>query len=260
MIPLFTKLKTLFMLFVVLASVAYGQQSQDLQDLQQRHREARADAAAYLHIRSITVKGTSAIGSEKQNFELTARESGELRYAVETPAGLVIQVFDGEDGWRWVSGKPELGAQKLTDRQVRFFLLTSGFYTPFEDPDDFAFTPVYMGIEVNEEGEPEHHVQLVSSRYDDVMDVWIDAYTFLENRRQYRPEQGAAPLVMEFLEYERVDGVFVPMTVKTSFNGKPLGTTSIDYVGRNSGMLSFYFNKPPSYAEVQVEAGKIAAQ
>ncbi|WP_309387802.1 hypothetical protein [Cerasicoccus frondis] len=249
MIPLSILGKALFWFFAF-SSIGYAQLSRDLTDLQKRYREARADALTYLHTRSVAVNGQVEQGGAALNFELIQRESGEIRYTLNTPEGLVIQVFDGKDGWRWVSGKPSLGVTRLTDKQLRFFRLNNAFYSPFELPESYAFTPKYLGVEAKDGGSPEHHVQLVSTRFGDVLDIWIDANNFLETRRHYRPSLEATPLVMVFNEYQEADGFRAPFKVTTSFQGDTLATAQVDEVSRNSGMLSFYFTKPSSYKVV----------
>ncbi|WP_269538891.1 hypothetical protein [Cerasicoccus fimbriatus] len=244
---------------LVIASVAHGQMSRDLHDLQIRYREARADASAYLKINSITVKGTLEQDGRSMAFELTQRSSGEVRYTLDTPDGTVTQVYDGEDGWRWIAGQPSLGVRKLTPQQLRFFLLNNSFLTPFDSPDSFRLTTSYKGLELNEQNIPEHHVRLEGYAHGDVLDVWIDANSFVESRRAYAPEEGTTPLVTEFSDYERMDGLLVPRLVKTSFNGKVIAEAKLEKVVRNSGMLSFYFTKPSSYKVVTDSSG-IAAQ
>lgn len=240
--------------FLFSIGILHGQSS-DLEDLLLRYREARADTSTYLNTRSLSLKGQMTQGNVTYPFEVNQRQDGKIRLEVEEANNSVIQIFDGSEGWRWVAGKPEIGVLQLTPRQLRFFRLSQSFYSPLEKPEVYGFKVRYLGLKSEHES-PEHHVRLASDQYGDIMDIWIDAKTFLENRRIYRPSEDAPGLVTLYLDYNKMDGLMTPFIVETKFQGDTLTRTRVESVKRNPGMLSFYFNKPTSYEIITAPAPK----
>ncbi|MBK1856716.1 hypothetical protein [Cerasicoccus arenae] len=242
----------IFFLFSAIAVQAQFSSS-DLQDLLNRYRQARAESSAFLNIRSVAIIGEIQQGGQTYSFELNQKDTGEIRYTLTLDEETIIQVHDGHDGWRWISGRPELGANLLTDAQLRFFRLNNSFHTPLDRPQLYDFDVRYLGVEINDKSEPEHHVQLSSERFGDTVDVWIDAIDFLEKRRSYRPNEEAEPLVTTFSDYRKVDGIYTPYTMESVFKDKQLARINITKIRRNTGMLSFYFTKPSTYQKVSKE-------
>lgn len=245
------KLIFVHLAFVLGALIAHGQMSQgDLSALISRYKNARADATAYLDTRSIHCKGMIQQNGQQYKYELTQRESGQIRYEINRAGQTIIQVFDGQVGWLWVAGNPELGAHRLNAKQLRFFRLNSSFLSPLDDPRHYGFELSYAGLELSEAGKPQHHLRMTSRSWGDEIDVWIDAFTFLEVRRDYRPESGAEPLTTTFSDYRKVEGIMTPHLVVTTFQGEELSRATVEHTSRNSGLLSFFFTKPNTYAEV----------
>lgn len=234
------------------SALAHAQVSRaDLFDLLSRYKEARAETRVYLDTNSVSTAGTVEQGNAKYPFELAQRESGQIRLELTANGLTIIQVFDGRSGWLWTSDRPNAGVRRLTPEQLRFFQLNNSFYSPLDEPRRFGFQISYVDLELNEEGEPEHHLRLKSSSKDDQMDIWLNANTFLEVRRAYRPEVNAEPLITHFNDYRNVDGIMAPFTVVTEFQGEVLSTTKVEEIKRNPGLLSFYFTKPSTYEVVE---------
>jgi len=226
----------------------------DLNDLLLRYREARAETAVYLDTRSVGSRGEITQGDQQLSYELFQRENGQIRYELKHPGKpSIIQVYDGDAGWVWIAENPDVGVRKLEDKQLRFFRLNCGFRSPLDEPERFDFAMKYEGLNRGQSGALEHYIRLESANYGDVLDVWIDAYTFLENRREYRPTQGETPLVTVFSDYQKVDGLMIPHLVTTTFQGETLSRTVVKQTSRNTGMLSFFFAKPRGYAVVEDE-------
>lgn len=255
MSPILTRLTVALILISSLVSHAQPVET-DLRDLISRYRESRAETTVFLDTRSTTSRGIISQNGQDYEFESTQRESGQIRYELTKKGqSTTVQVFDGKAGWLWIAGQPDAGARELTNKQLRFFRLNCGFHSPLDQPERFGFRIQYEGLKLNDESQPEHLIRLVSSEHGDVLEIWIDAYTFLEKRRAYRPAPDQPALVTTFSNYKKVEGLMFPFDSVTTFQGQTISKTRVLDIKRNAGMLSFYFTKPSSYQPVEDDQG-----
>jgi len=222
-----------------------------MQRLLRRHRFVLGDPASLRDTKSVRIYGEIREGEARRAFELSQRDTGLIRQEIVVDGAMVVQVFDGEDGWRWVDDRTDLGAQRLTPEQSRFFRLFNGFYSPLQNYAGYGFDIEYLGEETNEDsGVAEHHLRLVSAEHGDQLDVWLDARTLRESQRSYRPAPEAMPLEFRFENYKLVDGLYFPFRIIVEMDGVPLAETQVESVETNVGLLSFFFTKPRSYEPV----------
>lgn len=214
-----------FAAFLFSAAVASSAGAQDAQSLIARNLEARGGAAALDAIRSVRFDGTMRFGGgiEVDYREIRAIDGPNPKSRVVlTLQGLdIVQAFDGKEGWNInpLQGRKDAETMSADESRqmadgalVRGVLVQSakdGSKIAYLGRDDFDGTLAYKLKVTQKDG--------------DEFVYWLDPDTYLEIKvDETRRIRGAQQTTeTELGDYEKVSGVYFPMSVESWPQGSP---------------------------------------
>lgn len=157
--------------------------------------------------------------------ELAARAG---RPGMPAPSGTLKSVtgFDGTTVWVMNPGTGNL-PQAITGPQAEVAKQDADFDSVLLDYKAKGHTIELVGTE-NINGKPAHHLK-ITRKIGVVQHYYLDVATGLETRTSSTVEQGPskAEVVMDLSNYQNVDGLAMPFTMKQSINGKPVAEVTI---------------------------------
>lgn len=235
---------------LLIGSAAGHANAQDAQSLLNKNLEARGGAAALAAIRNVTFEGRSIYPGD---FELQYRETRERlpagnadRVDLNVQGLDIIQAYDGHGGWKVNPLQGRKDAEKMSADEARALqddaiiegpLLasrTDGSKVTYLGRDDFDGTLAYKLKVTQKDG--------------DEFVYWLDPDTYLEIKiDETRKIRGAEQTTeTELGDYEKVAGVYFPMSVETWPQGQnnERSRTLIATGTANSDVPASYFSEP----------------
>jgi outer membrane lipoprotein-sorting protein len=174
--------------------------------------------------------------------ELAARAG---RAGQPTPTGTLKSVtgFDGTNVWIMNPGTGNL-PQAVTGQQAELAKQGSEFDSVLLDYKAKGHTIELVGTE-NINGKPAYHLK-VTRKQGIVQHYYLDTATGLEARQVATVEEGPikAEVVIDFSNYQTVDGMAVPFTLKQSVNGKPVAEVTLSKWEANVAIDDALFRMP----------------
>src|SRR6478609_3752067 len=234
----------------LMCCAAVSASAQDAQSLVAKNLEARGGAAALAAIKNISFEGRTIFPGD---FEVTYKETraragtgtaDRVDFGVQ---GLnITQGFDGRDGWRINPLQGRKDAEKMSADEARsmadnaliegplLFARSDGSRIDYLGRDDFDGTLAYKLKVTQKDG--------------DEFTYWLDPDTLLEIKvDETRKIRGAETTSeTELGDYEKVAGVYFPMSVESWTLGQPNQRTRtiIASGAANTGVADSYFAEP----------------
>ena len=150
------------------------------------------------------------------NLLLTVRDiktrAGQYRQEVTLQGLTQIQAYDGHEAWQVQPFQGRKDPSKMSADEAKALALAADFDLPFVDAKRKGHSVEYLGLE-EIDGTPAHKLR-VRLAWGDEATFWIDPDTWMVIRELDRQTiRGAEQLTeTDYGEYERVAGVYVPMT------------------------------------------------
>jgi len=209
----------------LVVSAATPAAAQDAQSLLAKNLEARGGAAAIDAVKSISFEGRTIFPGD---FELTYKQaqarignSSAVRYDLGVQGLDLVQSYDGQGGWKINPFQGRKDAERMSADEARQLadaaliegpLLASrhnGSKVEYLGRDDFDGTLAYKLKVTQQDG--------------DEFVYWLDPDTFLEIKvDETRRIRGAQQTnETELGDYEKVAGVYFPMSVESWSQGHP---------------------------------------
>jgi hypothetical protein len=211
-----------------------------------RNVAARGGLAAWQAVRTLAVSGKIDAGRDPLPFVLQMKRPHKSRFALEVQGATVVEVFDGEHGWKL---RPDLGHTKPQELSP----LEISKASVREDIDGLLVDHAAKGSRVDLEGtdtvEGRKAYRLkVTLASGIVRHVWVDARSFLEVKIDESPRllDGRLHRVATFLrDYRTVAGITYPYVSETVVEGFPTSRKMlVDKVAVNPHLEDRVFSKP----------------
>jgi hypothetical protein len=237
---------------LLLSSAAVPACAQDAQSLVARNLEARGGAAALAAIKNVTFEGRTIFPGD---FEVTYKETharagagdeGRLDLGVQ---GLdIIQAYDGHTGWKINPLQGRKDAETMSADEARALadssLIEGALLAASKDGSRVA----YLGRE-DFDGTLAYKLKVIQKDGDEYT-YWLDPDTYLEIKvDETRRIRGAQQTTEnEFGDYEKVAGVYFPMSVESWSQGQSnqRQRTIIASGTANAPIDASYFAEPRS--------------
>jgi hypothetical protein len=210
---------------LLLSCVAVPTAAQDAQSLVAKNLEARGGAAALGAIRNLTFEGRTIFPGD---FEVTykethARVAGGAADRVDFGVqGLdIIQAYDGRGGWKVNPLQGRKDAEKMSGDEARALADAALVEGPLLAAQSDGSHVAYLGRE-DFDGTLAYKLK-VTQKDGDEFTYWLDPDTYLEIKvDETRKIRGAAQTTeTELGDYEKVAGVYFPMSVESWAQGQP---------------------------------------
>src|SRR5437868_10819114 len=210
---------------LLLSSAAVPAAAQDAQNLVAKNLEARGGAAALAAIKNIAFEGRTIFPGD---FEVTYKET-HARLAAATAdrvdfgiQGLnITQAYDGHGGWRVNPLQGRKDAEKLSADEVRALADNALIEGPRLAAKSDGSRVAYLGRD-DFDGTLAYKLK-VTQKDGDQFVYWLDPDTYLEIKvDEIRRIRGAEQATeTELGDYEKVAGVYFPMSVESWPQGQP---------------------------------------
>ena len=230
------------------AAVSAG--AQDAQSLVAKNLEARGGAAALDAIKSVSFDGRVVFPGD---FEVTYKETRARTGAGDADRvdfglqGLdIIQAYDGHGGWKVNPLQGRKDAEKMSADEARALADEALIEGPLLAARKDGSRVDYLGRE-DFDGTNAYKLK-VTQKDGDEFTYWLDPDTFLEIKvDETRKIRGAEQTTeTELGDYEKVAGVYFPMSVESWTQGQPnqRQRTIIASGTANGTVAADYFAEP----------------
>lgn len=224
--------------------------AQDAQSLIAKNQQARGGEAAIAAIKNISFEGRTIYPGD---FELSYKETharlpGTTADRVDfTLQGLdIIQAYDGHNGWKVNPLEGRKDAEKMSADEARALADAALIEGPLLASRTDGSAVSYLGRE-DFDGTLAYKLK-VAQRDGDEFVYWLDPDTYLEIKvEETRRIRGAKQTnETELGDYEKVAGVYFPMSVETWPQGEDnnRSRTIIDKGTANMDIAANYFDEP----------------
>ena len=237
-------------LSALLIAVAAPAAAQDAQGLLAKNLEARGGAAAIAAIKSVSFTGRTLFpGDFEVSFRSTSAQiGGTARSRVDLGLqGLnIVSAYDGSGGWRINPFQGRKDAEKMGADEARSLADSSLIEGPLLASRTDGSKLSYLGRE-DFDGTLAYKLKVAQKDGDEFV-YWLDPDTFLEikvdeSRRIRGAQQNGE---MELGDYEKIAGVYFPMSIENWGQGHPeqRQRTIIAKGAANVPVTAAYFTEP----------------
>ncbi len=246
---------------LLIAAVASPIAAQDAQSLLAKNLEARGGAEAIGAIKNVSFQGRTLFPGD---FELTyketrSREGGAIRARLDLGLqGLnLVQAYDGSGGWRINPFQGRKDAERMGSDEARSVADSAMIEGPLLASRTDGSKVTYLGRE-DFDGTLAYKLK-VSQKDGDEFVYWLDPDTFLEIKiDETRRIRGAESTTeIELGDYEKVAGVYFPMSVESWGQGRPdqRQRTVIASGSANGAVNASFFAEPGTPAAAAPPGG-----
>ena len=251
---------------LLLGSMALPAAAQDARSLLDKNLDARGGAAALSAIRNVRFVGRTIYPGD---FELAyketrARVAGAAADRVDLNLqGLdIIQAYDGHSAWKVDPTQGRRDAEKMSADEARELADAALIEGPLLSSRTDGSSLSYLGRE-DFDGTLAYKLKVTQKDGDEFV-YWLDPDTYLEIKiAETRRIRGAEQTnETELGDYEKVAGVYFPMSVETWPQGQDANRsrTIIESGVANADLPADYFTEPGTAAATVIAAPGTAAK
>jgi hypothetical protein len=177
---------------------------------------ARGGAVAFDAIEAVKFDGTVIFPGDFQlKYEEVRTKAGDVRVDMALQGLTLVQGWDGKSGWRVNPFEGRKDAERMSDDEARSLADTGSIRGPLQRAAAQGSTVIYLGRE-DFDGTNTYKLKVVEKDGDEFVYL-LDPDTMLEVKMVETRKIRGAPQVFEyeFGDYEKVAGVYFPMSVES---------------------------------------------
>jgi hypothetical protein len=224
--------------------------AQDAQSLVQKNLDARGGAAAIDALKTVSFQGRVVYPGD---FELSYKEarahegSGHFSRIDQSLQGLdIVQAYDGSGGWKINPFAGRKDAERMSADESRALADASLIEGPLLASRADGSRVDYLGRD-DFDGTLAYKLKVTQKDGDEFV-YWLDPDTFLEIKvDETRKIRGAQQTTeTELGDYEKVAGVYFPMSVESWAQGQPNQRQRVIIASgsANGALAADYFSEP----------------
>jgi outer membrane lipoprotein-sorting protein len=224
-------------------TVAVPSYSQTVDEIVAKNLKAKGGAEKWKSISSVKMTGTVSAQGRQVPMTAYTKRPNLSRQDITTPAGTIVQGFDGTTPWTVRPGSDV--AQEVSGPQGDAVRRNSDFDGPLIDYAAKGHKLELMGK--NKTGGAEVHHLKLTKKDGSVEHYYFDADSGLEMKRTIEFDTGGGmkqSLETEMSNFKSVDGIMVPHTMKQSLNGMAVAEIAIEKVEFNAPIDDALFRMP----------------
>jgi len=185
--------------------------------------EAKGGAEPLRAMQSVRLVGKMLVnqGQIEFGYNQTKKRPSAVRTEFSLQGMTGVQAFDGKEGWKISPFQGRKDPEKMSSDDAKSLIEDAEVDGPLVDWKEKGSAVEYLGTE-DVDGTPAHKLK-VTRKNGDVSFVYLDPEHFLEIRiLSQRIERGAQVEVeMDLSDYEKVNGVFLPLSIESGRKGDP---------------------------------------
>ncbi len=205
----------------VLLSAGAPAMAQSADELVAQNLAARGGAAALDAIESVKFDGMVIFPGDFQlTYEEVRTKAGDVRVDMALQGLTLVQGWDGKTGWRINPFEGRKDAERMSDDEARSMADTGSIRGPLQKAAMQGSTVTYLGRE-DFDGTNTYKLKVTEKDGDEFVYL-LDPDTMLEVKMvETRRIRGALQVFeYEFGDYEKIAGVYFPMSVESWLAGQ----------------------------------------
>jgi outer membrane lipoprotein-sorting protein len=234
-----------FVLLVLVSSAVARAQTVD--EIVAKNIQAKGGAEKWKSV--TTVKMTGKISMQGMDLPLTvyAKRPNFNRQEIVLQDKQLVQAFDGGTAWLI---NPMMGSdtpQELPGPAADMMKNTADFDGALIDYKTKGHTVELVGKEKLADGAEVYHLKVTMKGGSHIQHYYLDAKSGIELKTASDIDMGTGTkqsLETEMSNYQQVNGIMIPHTVKQTVNGKPVVQMTIEKVEFNAPIEDAFFKMP----------------
>ncbi len=210
--------------------------AQTAPDLVAGNLKARGGAEAFAALKNVSFDGKLIFpGDFQMTYNETRADAGAVRVDAALQGLALVQAYDGKAGWRINPFEGRKDAERMTDDEARSLADTGSIRGPLLNAASDGSTVTYLGRE-DFDGTDTHKLKVVQTDGDEFVYL-LDPDSMLEVKMiETRRLRGAVQVVeYEYGDYEKVGGVYFPMSIESGPQGSSQRQRTIIASGTANG-------------------------
>jgi len=188
-----------------------------------KNLDAKGGVEALHALKSLKLTGKMLVNQGQMEFAFaqTKKQPSAVRNEYTLQGMTIVQAFDGKEGWKISPFQGRKDPEKLSVDDLKSLAEDAEVGGPLLDWKEKGNKVEYLGTE-DVDGTQAHKLK-VTKKDGDVNFVFLDPDAFLEIRiLSQRMEHGAQiETETDISDYEKVNGVFVPLSLESGRKGDP---------------------------------------
>jgi outer membrane lipoprotein-sorting protein len=231
------------LLVISIAAAAYGQ---TVDEIIARNVEAKGGAAKWKSVNSVKMTGRISMQGTELPLTVYAKRPNYNRQEIMLKDKQLVQAFDGSSAWMI---NPMMGSdvpQELPGPAAELMKNSADFDGALMDYKAKGHTVELVGRE-KLDGTEAYHLKVTMKGGTHVQHYYLDAKSGIELKTAADIDMGTGQkqaLETQMSNYQQVNGIMIPHTIKQSVNGKPVVEMTIDKVEFNSAIDDSLFRMP----------------
>jgi outer membrane lipoprotein-sorting protein len=231
------------LLMISIAAAAYGQ---TVDEIIARNVEAKGGAAKWKSVNSVKMTGRISMQGTELPLTVYAKRPNYNRQEIMLKDKQLVQAFDGSSAWMI---NPMMGSdvpQELPGPAAELMKNSADFDGALMDYKAKGHTVELVGRE-KLDGTEAYHLKVTMKGGTHVQHYYLDAKSGIELKTAADIDMGTGQkqaLETQMSNYQQVNGIMIPHTIKQSVNGKPVVEMTIDKVEFNSAIDDSLFRMP----------------
>ncbi|HEX2443347.1 MAG TPA: hypothetical protein VHJ77_05335 [Vicinamibacterales bacterium] len=209
-----------------------------------RNLQAKGGEAKLKAIQSMRMTGRVSIQGMELPMTITAKRPNLMRQEMQIQDKRIVTAFDGQKAWMINPMTGSEAPQELTGPQADMAKDQSDFDGALVDWKAKGHTVEVVGAE--EVGGVKTQKVKVTKKNGQVQYFFLSPDTGLEIKTTTEVLQGGTPMTVEteLSDYRSVDGIMLPHALKTSINGTPTASITVDKIELNTPLDETLFTLP----------------
>lgn len=209
-----------------------------------KNTQAKGGADKLKGMQTMQMSGKATVQGMEVSMMVYSKRPNMTRQEVKIQDKTIVSAFDGTTAW---AVNPMMGMdtpQELSGPQAESLKDQADFDGVLTDYKAKGHTVELVGTETID-GKKTYHLK-VTKKSGQVQHYYLDADSGIDLRVQTTMEQGGQQMTIasDLSNYQPVNGIMVPFSLKQSVNGQPLMNMTIDKVQFNVPMEDSLFKMP----------------
>lgn len=233
-------------LAAALLAAAAAAHAQTVDEIVAKNLEAKGGAEKWKSINSVKMTGHISLQGKQLPLTIYAKRPNLNRQEISIQDSKLVQAFDGTTAWIINPLTGSETPQALPPAAAAMMKNSADFDGALIGYKDKGHTIELVGKEKLGDTEV-YHLKVTMKGGDHVQDYYLDANTGIELKTAAQIDIGTGQtqtLETEMSNFEKVDGITIPHTVKQMVNGKPMVEMTIDNVAFNVPIDDAIFKMP----------------
>jgi outer membrane lipoprotein-sorting protein len=209
-----------------------------------KNLKAKGGAEKWKAISSVRMTGKISLQCMDLPMSVTAKRPNLSRQEITIQDKKLVQAFDGTTPWMINPMMGSDAAQELTGPQADLMKSDADFDGALVDYKEKGHKVELVGKEKLDSTDV-YHLK-ITKKTGNIQHYYLDAESGIELKTTSELEQGGTKqnIETELSNYQAVDGIMIPHTVKQLINGNPMVTMTIEKVEFNPTLDESLFKMP----------------